>query len=108
MLKINQPIFTDTSNSSSTIRINMTVPSWFELENTHTLVLPGGQSKPVNGNVESKIAIIVPYRNRESQLRVFLKHIHPFLIRQSLNYRVFVVELVRIDQTLWTFKHAHW
>ena len=42
-----------------------------------------------------RIAVIVPYRNRDSQLRTFLKHIHPFLIRQSLNYRLFVVELVR-------------
>ena len=73
----------------------MTVPSWFELETTPTSVLPGGQYRPVSGGHGSKVAIIVPYRNRDSQLRIFLRHIHPFLIRQSLNYRIFVVELVR-------------
>ena len=33
------------------------------------------------------VAIILPYRNRESHMRVFLRHIHPILMRQDILYR---------------------
>ena len=35
------------------------------------------------------VAIILPYRNRESHMRVFLRHIHPILMRQDILYRLF-------------------
>ena len=37
------------------------------------------------------VAIIVPFRDRESHLRIFLKHIHPVLMRQDILYRIFVI-----------------
>ena len=39
-------------------------------------------------------AIIIPYRNRFKQLMIFLRHLHPFLQRQQLMYRIIVVEQV--------------
>ena len=33
------------------------------------------------------VAILVPFRDRESHLRIFLLNLHPFLIRQNLDYR---------------------
>ena len=35
------------------------------------------------------VAILVPFRDRESHLRIFLYNFHPFLIRQNLDYRCF-------------------
>ena len=42
----------------------------------------------------TKVAILVPYRNRAEQLEVFLSHMHPLLQRQMLDYRIFVVEQI--------------
>ena len=38
------------------------------------------------------MAVIIPFRNRERQLKIFLRHMHPILYRQSLFYQIFVVE----------------
>ena len=44
---------------------------------------------------ELQVAIIIPYRNRYPQLKIFLRHIHPMLKRQQLDYRIIVVEQVQ-------------
>ena len=41
------------------------------------------------------MAVIVPHRNRAGQLAVLLAHLHPFLARQQLHYRIYVVTQVR-------------
>ena len=46
---------------------------------------------PAHCRARSRVAIIVPYRNREEQLKLFLNHIHPILSRQQLVYGVYVV-----------------
>ena len=40
------------------------------------------------------MAVIIPYRAREANLKVFLKHMHPFFIRHELDYQIFLVEPV--------------
>lgn len=52
----------------------------------------GGHWRPANCENPSKVAILVPYRNRPEQLEVFLSHMHPIFRRQMLDYRIFVVE----------------
>ena len=52
----------------------------------------GGFYRPNDCQSRSKVAVIVPYRNRSEHLTVFLRHIHPFLQRQQLDYTIFVVE----------------
>ena len=43
-----------------------------------------------------QVAIIVPYRNRFEQLKIFLRHMHPFLQRQQLSYQIFIIEQVSV------------
>ena len=38
------------------------------------------------------VAIVVPYRARESQLEIFLAYMHNFLQKQKINYTITVVE----------------
>ena len=54
----------------------------------------GGQWRPSNCRARHKVALIVPYRDRESHLRIFLNHIHPFLQHQQLDYGIYLVEQV--------------
>lgn len=55
-------------------------------------ILPGGQWRPTNCRPLFNVAIILPYRNRKTQLTIFMNFIHPFLQAQNLDYRIFVVE----------------
>jgi len=55
-------------------------------------IRPGGAWKPENCKARQKVVLLVPYRDREWQLSVFLRHIHPVLQRQQLDYRVMVIE----------------
>ena len=41
------------------------------------------------------VAVLIPFRKRAEQLKVFLNHMHPILQRQQLSYRIFVVEQVK-------------
>ena len=39
-----------------------------------------------------KVAIIIPYRKREDQLKVLMNTLHPLLYRQHIQYRIFVIQ----------------
>ena len=65
--------------------------NWTELEIKYQKVKFGGQYSP-KCQTENKVAIIVPYRDRDVHLRYFLNHFHPFLQRQQLVYGIYVVE----------------
>ena len=39
-----------------------------------------------------KIAIILPYKDRLENLKIFLLNMHPFLIKQKVEYKFFLVE----------------
>ena len=43
-----------------------------------------------------KVAIIIPFRNRDAHLRTLLYYLHPMLMRQKLSYCIYVAEQVRI------------
>jgi hypothetical protein len=53
---------------------------------------PGGKYKPKYCQSNHKVAIVVPFRNRQHHLTIFLRYIHPFLQRQQLEYAIFIVE----------------
>jgi len=59
----------------------------------------GGAWRPSNCTSQYRIAIVVPYRNRQQHLPIFLRHMHPFLQRQMLDYTIYVVEQVRLRFT---------
>jgi hypothetical protein len=52
----------------------------------------GGRNNPKNCTARHKVAIIVPYRNRLDNLNTFLRHMHPFLSKQQIDYGIFIVE----------------
>lgn len=52
----------------------------------------GGHQAPLHCQARHKIAIIVPYRDRLSNLCTFLLNMHPFLTKQQLDYTIFIVE----------------
>ena len=54
----------------------------------------GGSWKPSNCTSRHRIAVVVPYRDRQQHLRIFLRHMHPFLQRQMLDYTIYIVEQV--------------
>lgn len=69
-------------------------PSFHQLdEELSHLVRPGGRQRPKVCDARQRLAIVVPYRERRVHLKMFLRHMHPFLQRQQLDYRIFVVEL---------------
>ena len=56
------------------------------------LLEPGGRYKPYACSANHRAAIIIPFRNREEHLLLFLQHMHPFLQRQQIEYGIFIVE----------------
>ncbi|KAJ8922144.1 hypothetical protein NQ315_004079 [Exocentrus adspersus] len=52
--------------------------------------LSGGEFKPKHCLALIKTALIVPYRNRTSQLAIFINYMHFFLQKQNIHYRIFV------------------
>ena len=54
----------------------------------------GGYWKPNGCNSRNRIAIVIPFQNRNEHLNVLLRYLHPFLQRQQLEYKIFVVEQV--------------
>ncbi|XP_069694426.1 beta-1,4-N-acetylgalactosaminyltransferase bre-4-like [Periplaneta americana] len=52
----------------------------------------GGTWKPKECISQHQVAIVIPFRNRTTQLQIFLSYMHPFLQKQMLNYRIFVIE----------------
>ena len=67
-------------------------PSFSELDKLFPWVQDGGRGKPTHCFPRHRVAIIIPYRNRDKQLRTFLYNIHPILLRQELDYGIYVVE----------------
>lgn len=57
-----------------------------------TKLQPGGQYTPHECTAHDRVAVIVPYRDREQHLPVFLKNLHPFLMKQQIEYGIYIVE----------------
>ncbi|XP_055381995.1 beta-1,4-N-acetylgalactosaminyltransferase bre-4 [Condylostylus longicornis] len=53
---------------------------------------PGGFFTPKHCAPRFHVAIIVPFRDRYTHLPIFLKNIHPFLMKQLISYEIFIVE----------------
>ena len=76
------------------LNFSMEAPPFGEMELQHTELVIGGKWKPSHCHARAKIIIIIPFRDREEHLRIFLNHMHPILQRQLLDYRIIVVEQV--------------
>ncbi|XP_040922297.1 beta-1,4-galactosyltransferase 1-like [Toxotes jaculatrix] len=51
----------------------------------------GGRHKPPDCTSPQKVAIIIPFRNRHEHLKHWMYYLHPLLIRQQLDYGVYVI-----------------
>lgn len=63
-----------------------------EVEATHSDVSSGGEWSPLHCSARDRVAIIIPYRNRLSQLPVLFHYLLPILKQQLLHFRIFLVE----------------
>ncbi|XP_043556580.1 beta-1,4-galactosyltransferase 4 isoform X3 [Chiloscyllium plagiosum] len=50
-----------------------------------------GRCKPQECQALQRVAILIPYRNRERHLLYLLEHLHPFLQRQLLDYGIYII-----------------
>nr|XP_040023064.1 beta-1,4-galactosyltransferase 1-like [Gasterosteus aculeatus aculeatus]XP_040023065.1 beta-1,4-galactosyltransferase 1-like [Gasterosteus aculeatus aculeatus] len=51
----------------------------------------GGRYKPSDCIAQQKVAIIIAFRNRHEHLIYWLHYLHPILMRQQLDYTVYVI-----------------
>ncbi|KPP59815.1 beta-1,4-galactosyltransferase 1-like [Scleropages formosus] len=51
----------------------------------------GGRYKPTDCIALQKVAMIIPFRNRDEHLKFWLYYLHPILQRQQLDYGVYII-----------------
>ncbi|KAK7881316.1 hypothetical protein WMY93_029725 [Mugilogobius chulae] len=56
-----------------------------------SILQKGGQYKPPNCKSRHKVAVIIPFRNRYEHLDYWLYYLHPILMRQQLDYGLFII-----------------
>lgn len=62
------------------------------MEKTFTDVKPGGRGYPTDCLARYRVAIIIPFRDRPQHLQTLLYNLHPMLLRQQIDYQIFIVE----------------
>lgn len=66
------------------IEVNLTQDTIAGVEDRlRPFLLPGGWFRPVECNAKDRVAIIIPFRDREEHLPILLKNLHPMLMRQQ-------------------------
>jgi hypothetical protein len=78
-----------------------------EIEKKYTNVRQGGVWRPNDCLPLDRVAILVPYRDRYENLKIFLNHMHGYLQKQKLLYGIFVVEQVRIRSLVVVRPHIY-
>jgi len=74
------------------MNLKFKTPQFTELELLHTELSLGGSWTPQSCIPRHRVAVIIPFRDRQSHLRTLLTVLHPMLQRQMLQYTIFVVE----------------
>ena len=54
----------------------------------------GGFWEPSHCYARHRVAVIIPFRDRNQHLSILLYHLHPILKRQLLSYKIYVIEQV--------------
>ncbi|CAF0820781.1 unnamed protein product [Didymodactylos carnosus] len=103
--KLNVSFVTDPNNSTNIIQCPQVPPGLVgrveadlysytieEIEKEYSNLGHGGHWWPKHCTSNHRVAIIVPYRNRFVQFRIFLYFMHSFLQKQLLDYQIFLVE----------------
>ena len=74
------------------------IPDWPAVDNIASQI--DGCFTPKDCTPRQKVAIIIPYKNREEHLKSLLATLHPMLQRQDTAYCIFVSEQVRSNPNL--------
>ncbi|XP_035738665.1 beta-1,4-N-acetylgalactosaminyltransferase bre-4-like [Vespa mandarinia] len=74
------------------VAVSKTPPEMSVIEKTFIEVNPGGRGCPTNCVARDRVAIIIPFRDRPQHLQALLFNVHPILLRQQIDYQIFVVE----------------
>ncbi|CAH0400791.1 unnamed protein product [Chilo suppressalis] len=70
------------------------------IENLYSLLQSGGIYEETSCTPRQTVAIIVPYRDHTNQITEFLYSLHPILIKQQLEYQIFLIEQENKTQPL--------
>ena len=65
------------------INFNHDAPTSDWLANRYSNLGPGGRFTPDHCQPVNRVAIVIPYRNRDEHLRYFLEYMHAILQRQD-------------------------
>ncbi|EEC09359.1 conserved hypothetical protein [Ixodes scapularis] len=84
--------FGNRTQSIGRLKVLLQAPSFDEMEKKFTHIMLGGRFKPKDCLARHRVAILIPYRDREDHLRVFLYNMHQMLPRQQIDYGIFVIE----------------
>lgn len=76
------------------VEVETSVPAWQTIEDNYPMLQDGGRYQPPDCEARHRVALIVPFRDRDIHLKIFLNNIHSFLMRQQLDYGIFVIDLV--------------
>ncbi|XP_022346040.2 beta-1,4-N-acetylgalactosaminyltransferase bre-4-like [Crassostrea virginica] len=74
------------------IKPNLTLSSFEHMERKFAWLGTGGQYSPRKCRPRERVAILVPFRERDNHLKIFLNNLHPILYRQQLEYTIYVIE----------------
>lgn len=69
------------------------VQTYSQIFMSHSYVCDGGW-KPSNCESIQQVAILIPFRDRETHLKLLLSRLHSILHHQNIAYRIFVLEQV--------------
>ncbi|XP_061379242.1 beta-1,4-N-acetylgalactosaminyltransferase bre-4-like [Danaus plexippus] len=61
-------------------------------------ILAGGFHAPTRCRAKYRVAILIPYRDRKTNLIIFLNHMHKFMKKQLLEYQIFLIEQIDKDR----------
>lgn len=76
------------------VEVETSVPAWQTIEDNYPMLQNGGRYQPPDCEARHRVALIIPFRDRNIHLKIFLNNIHSFLMRQQLDYGIFVIDLV--------------
>ncbi|XP_014214357.1 beta-1,4-N-acetylgalactosaminyltransferase bre-4 [Copidosoma floridanum] len=74
------------------VAVSTSPPDLAEMEKAFAKVKQGGKGAPEECQALYRVAIVIPFRDRFQHLLTLLYNLHPMLLRQQLDYQIFVVE----------------
>jgi hypothetical protein len=96
--KSKQKCILQKSNLDQTVQLDLSTGMTLRsVEASNPQVTVGGKWEPDDCDSWQRVAIIIPYRNREQHLILLLNRLHPLLKKQKIAYQIFVVEQAGSD-----------